>query len=298
MDTKYLNYILTIARRKNMTKAAEELYVSQSSLSQYLSRLEQEIGDPLFIRAKGELLLTPAGELYVEAARKVIRIQKDLYQDIRSLNNKSHITIGVTSQFGLRMLTEIIPAYKKEFPQVTIEISESNVPALTRMLLDEGIDCAIMALNGTDAFSREQVSVLREEEVLFAIPASHEYRKRNQDSAMTQEELVREFGKDNFMLSKKGSTLRVLADRIFTACDFQPSTMCETNSIIGTRAMVAKGIGVTFIASSCVSDRENVAYYSLDPKLYRYNVLVLRKNLIQNRPERVLFQYIYDYFKE
>ena len=66
-----------------MTKAAEELYVSQSSLSQYLSRLEQEIGVQLFIRAKGELLLTPAGELYVEAARKVIQIQKDLYHNIR-----------------------------------------------------------------------------------------------------------------------------------------------------------------------------------------------------------------------
>ena len=61
MDTKYLKYVLTIARKKNMTKAAEELYVSQSSLSQYLSRLEQEIGVQLFIRAKGELLLTPAG---------------------------------------------------------------------------------------------------------------------------------------------------------------------------------------------------------------------------------------------
>ena len=76
MDTKYLKYVLTIARKKNMTKAAEELYVSQSSLSQYLSRLEQEIGVPLFIRAKGELLLTPAGELYVEAARKVSRSRR------------------------------------------------------------------------------------------------------------------------------------------------------------------------------------------------------------------------------
>lgn len=144
MDTKYLKYVLTIARKKNMTKAAEELYVSQSSLSQYLSRLEQEIGVPLFIRAKGELLLTPAGELYVEAARKVIQIQKDLYHNIRGLNHKGHITIGVTSQFGLRMLTEIIPAYKKVFPQVTIEITESNVPTLTRMILEEGIDCAVM----------------------------------------------------------------------------------------------------------------------------------------------------------
>ena len=86
MDTKYLKYVLTIARKKNMTKAAEELYVSQSSLSQYLSRLEQEIGVPLFIRAKGELLLTPAGELYVEAARKVIQIQKDLYHNIKAIS--------------------------------------------------------------------------------------------------------------------------------------------------------------------------------------------------------------------
>ena len=54
MDTKYLKYVLTIARKKNMTKAAEELYVSQSSLSQYLSRLEQEIGVPLFIRAASD----------------------------------------------------------------------------------------------------------------------------------------------------------------------------------------------------------------------------------------------------
>lgn len=167
MDTKYLNYVLTIARKKNMTKAAEELYVSQSSLSQYLSRLEQEIGVPLFIRAKGELLLTPAGELYVEAARKVIQIQKDLYHNIRGLNHKGHITIGVTSQFGLRMLTEIIPVYKKEFPQVTIEITESNVPTLTRMILEEGIDCAVMALNCADAFAGEQVSLLRKEEVLL-----------------------------------------------------------------------------------------------------------------------------------
>ena len=54
MDVKYLNYILAIANRHNMTKAAEDLFVSQSSLSQYLSRLEQALGTPLFIRSKGE----------------------------------------------------------------------------------------------------------------------------------------------------------------------------------------------------------------------------------------------------
>ena len=63
LDTKYLTYILAIAERKNMTKAADDLHVSQSSLSQYLSKLEQELGAALFIRAKGELILTPAGKV-------------------------------------------------------------------------------------------------------------------------------------------------------------------------------------------------------------------------------------------
>ena len=78
MDVKYLNYILAIAKHKNMTIAAEELFVSQSSLSQYLSRLEQELGTPLFYRTKTELVPTPAGELYIDSAKKVVAIQKEL----------------------------------------------------------------------------------------------------------------------------------------------------------------------------------------------------------------------------
>lgn len=296
MDVKYLNYILTIAKKRNMTKAAEELFVSQSSLSQYLSRLEQEIGAPLFIRAKGELLLTPAGEEYVKAAQKVIQIQRELYDSIRSQNHKSHITIGVTSQFGLRMLTQIIPPYKKEYPQVTIELSESNVPSITKMIRDESIDCAVMALNNTDSFSPDQVKIVREEEVYLAIPISHPYREKNPGSPIPHKDLIQAFGNDNFLLSKKGSTLRTLADQIFFAAHFKPSTMCETNSIIATRAMVASGIGVTFIAHSCVSDKAHVAYYSLNPPLFRVNAVVHRKNWIQNQPEKALLTAMNEYF--
>ena len=102
MDVKYLNYILAIANRHNMTKAAEDLFVSQSSLSQYLSRLEQELGTPLFIRSKGELSLTSAGVLYVEAAQKVVKIQKDLLSEHcgaeseRSYPCRSHLELGTS----------------------------------------------------------------------------------------------------------------------------------------------------------------------------------------------------------
>lgn len=291
LDSKYLNYILTIAKKKNMTRAAEELYVSQSSLSQYLTKLEQEIGNPLFFRTKGELTLTPAGKLYVEAAEKVIEIQKQLYKDISGLENRGEIKVGVTSQFGLRMLSEIIPPYKQEYPFVSIEISETSLPALTDSLLHGSLDLGIMAANTLAPFESQCV-VLKEEEVFFAIPVKHPYCKENKSRPIPIEQLMPVFEKDNFLLSKKGSTLRVLADQIFEKCNFWPRTMCETNSIIATRTMVGRGVGVTFIAESCANERQTVSYYSLEPKLYRYNLLVHRKHWNRNKAEMRFCEYI------
>jgi len=300
MDTKHLNYILILAKKKNMTKAAEELFVSQSSLSQYLAKLEQEVGMALFIRAKGELTLTPAGQLYIEGAQKVIRIQRDLYRSIHNLVNKCHINIGVTSQFGLGMLTEIIPKLKKQFPEVTIEISETSVPDLTNMILEEDIDCGLMALNTIEPFSFEQVDILRKEEVYFAIPSNHPYHKQNTNTSepIPITALPALFNTDNFLLPRKGSSLRILADEIFSVSHYKPNTMCETNSVIATRSMVAMEIGVTLIADSCVNDKAHIAYYPLDPPIYRYNALVRRKNLIINGPESMFCDYAKKYFNK
>ena len=296
MDTRYLNYILTIAKAKNMTKAAEELYVSQSTLSQYLSKLEKDIGSQIFIRAKGELLPTPAGEMYIAAARKVIELQKDLYRDILSLDQKGHITIAVTSQFGLDILTGIIPTYKMLFPGVEIEISEYDLPTLKKMFAEDAIDCAIASINEVHDFPFEDVDVIRKEEVFLAIPSNHPYRKKNLSGPIPISELSGCFGQDSWLLSKNHSTLRHLTDRIFSDQDFSPSTICQTNSIIATRSMVAMQIGVALIAESCADNRDLIAYYSLDPKLFRYNVFIRCKNWVISKPEEDLIKRILHYF--
>ncbi len=297
MDTRYLSYILTIAQKQNMTKAAEELFVSQSTLSQYLSKLESELGTPLFYRSKGRLSLTPAGQLYIQAAEKVIATKNVLYQNIQSLDNRGHITVGVTSQFGLKMLVDIIPAFKTRYPEVTIEISETSLPDLTKLLLEESIDCGIMALNTTDPFSPDQVTILKEEEVLFSIPAGHPYRRKNPGNPIKIKEFEANFGDENILLSKKGSTLRYLTDAILEKASWIPRTVCETNSISTTRSMVAMGIGVTFIGESCASERELVAYYSISPRLTRFNALVTRKNWSLNQAADSFCKDIKNYFQ-
>lgn len=297
MDTRHLQYILTIAQKQNMTKAAEELFVSQSSLSQYLGKLEQELGVPLFERTRNKLLLTPAGERYVEAARKILDIEKETYADIRSLNNRSHITLGLTSQLCLRMLTAIVPSFKKEFPEATLEITESNVISLTRQLLEENIDCAVMAVHDTSAFSQDQVDILGTEEILLAVPKNHPYCKKNPGNVVAWKDIQKELKEDNFLICRKGSTLREVTNQLFAALQFDPSTMCETNSIITTRAMVAMGIGITFIGKSCKQDESKIHYYRLEPPLTRKFALIRRKNWVLHMPEQRLCEEIKKYFK-
>lgn len=297
MDTRHLQYILTIARKENMTKAAEELYISQSSLSQYLAKLEQELGVPLFERTRNRMLLTPSGKLYVEAAQKVLSIEKHLYENIRSMNNKSHITLGLTSQLCLKMLTAIVPGFKEEFPDATLEITEANVNTLTHMLQEETIDCAVMAIHDTSAFSPDQVDILGVEEILLAVPKNHPYCKKNPGDTVPWKDLKVELGKDNFLICKKGSTLREVTDQIFEAIRLDPSTMCETNSIITTRAMVAMGIGITFIGKSCMEAENKIHYYWLDPPVTRRFALIRRKNWVMHTPETTLCEEIRKYFK-
>lgn len=296
MDTRHLEYVLAIARKQNMTKAAEELYVSQSSLSQYIAKLEQELGTALFERTHNKLILTAAGELYVEAAKKVLQIKKNLYQEIQSVHNKGHITLGVTSQLGLKMLTVIIPQVKEAYPEVTIEITEGTLTQLVGMLQEENLDCAVMAIADMKALLLDSVTILGEEEILLAVPRSHPFARRHPQAAISWDMMFDELKNENFLLSKRGSTLRECIDRIFLDYEFIPNTMFETNSVQTMQAMVAMGIGVTFLGRSCAEDEGKIRYYSLIPQTTRNFIYAERKNWNLYDVEKLLKELIFSYF--
>jgi len=297
VDVKYLNYIVAIAEHRNMTKAAEELFVTQSSLSQYLARLERELGTPLFFRTKNELVPTPAGNLYVDAAKKVIAIQKELYQNIAGLGQRGHITVGVTSNFALRMLTEIIPRFKQQYPGVSIEISEVGLPALKKLLSEDKLDIGVAAAADGEVPDLPS-QVLRKEEVLLAVPKDHPYTLVNPSGPITARDFAAYFSRDNFILSRQGSSLRGLSDRLFASGNFTPAAFCETNSTAASRGMVAGHAGIALIAESCSVDRKYIRYYSLSPALYRLNVLLTRKGWAPGKPELAFYEELAGYFKK
>ena len=78
MNLKKLKYIVTIAELRSISKAANELFISQPSLSSILSNLEKELGVTLFNRSTSHLSLTYAGEKYVETANKILSLENNL----------------------------------------------------------------------------------------------------------------------------------------------------------------------------------------------------------------------------
>lgn len=141
MELRQLKYFLKAKECMNFTEAADQLYISQSTLSQQIKQLEIELGIPLFNRIGKRLALTEAGEVFANYAKKSIEKSKEGFlalQDLKEMK-KGELRIGVS--YGLR--TTLLPAIKlfiKQFPaiklQVTLETTEHLVEELEHSKLD------------------------------------------------------------------------------------------------------------------------------------------------------------------
>lgn len=295
MDTNYLNYIIVIAEERNMTKAAEQLYVSQSSLSYYLSKLEQEIGTPLFIRAKNGLIPTPAGEMYIESAKEVVGIKERLYQNIMNMENQTHISISTTSYWGIQLFADIIPCFRTTFPNVTFSLSQIDVANLKKEVLNGTVDIALMSVSSLDELDN-MTEVLRKEELLFAVPASHPYVRSHPGDTITIRGFFNNFANETFLISRKGSANRDVFEELFSDWSNISPRICEITGIPLTTNIVATGIGVALVPASGRFKEDLVHYYYFVPGLYRYNIMIHRKNLVLNTPEQAFFNLVKNYF--
>ena len=194
MDTKLLHYFIVIAQERNMTRAAEKLFVSQSSLSYHLSKLEADVGTPLFLRTKSDLLLTPAGELYLDAAKKVVDIKDRLYREIRTLDDQGTIRICINSLWGDRMMADILPTFQKSFPGLVFELLHSDdQEGIRKKLADGEVDCGLLSLPFWEAADKSRMEYLCADELLFAVPKQHPFVQQHPGAVLDQGELAAAF---------------------------------------------------------------------------------------------------------
>lgn len=106
-------YILTIAELSSFSKAAEKLFVAQSSLSRYVSELENKLGVELFDRSKLPIELTYAGEIYIEYMKEFLNLENKMSDEFNNLKNNpmDNLTVGSFVLMGTYILPNILPTF-------------------------------------------------------------------------------------------------------------------------------------------------------------------------------------------
>lgn len=300
MDKRYLEYILVLAETGNMTRAAQKLYISQPTLSQFLSKQETEIGAPLFQRSKGVYTLTPVGELYAEYARKVLSLTDILEKDIRRITNTGRIRIGTSSSRALQLLTSILVDFRRYYPRMELVLSDNNLHAIGNSISKGELDIAFAAAYSLDQFKGHCIE-LKQEEVVFAAPTAHPFCQNLESDApraLTSSKLIKHFGTTPFILQLKGSCIRHLIDGFFEKQDFNPIIACNTSHAQSIRDMVSNNLGVGFIAVGYAVPSPKITYFSLEPKLYRIHTIIYRKDLILEPPHKYLLELAQKQVKE
>lgn len=296
MDIKYLNYVLAIDQYKTITRAAKALSISQPTLSQYLSKLEEELGTSLFLKHDGELYPTPSGKIYLTACRDIRSLEQNFKQEASFLVRSEHIRMAASISWGLKLLCRVLPVFKKEFPGCTLEFSEENQAQIKRMLEDGSADIALLAstsLNGLPGYNQ----ILGEEEILFAVHRSHPFSSLpNPEHLITYEDIGRYFTEDHFILASENSNVRQIEERIFRQINFFPASTCRIKHMHHAAVMVSKNFGITMLPSSCAVTGPDICYYRLHPRAYRLNFISHQSLRPLTQGEQLIISLIQTYY--
>lgn len=279
MDIKNPEYILEIARQQSVTHAAEKLFVTQSTLSQYLLKLENELGTPLFSREKSGLVPTEAGHVYLHAARAVVQIQNAAEASIAALKKEGFLCVGV-SFWGLTLLTGLLPTFKSRFPDITLRLFVDDYAHLKVMMQAGRIDLAVISITEEDDRPAQGSIDLRREELVVALPREAAYCLEHPDAEfISEEQLPQALDTLNFIAPDEGASIRRIEDALFRRLMYRPHVICEVEREDSATRMVAAGVGAAILSVEDVRGVREIRSFRLDPPLYRENIMVLRRGV-------------------
>lgn len=234
----WLEHFVVLARTRNFTRAAEELHLSQSSLSRSIQKLEEQMGRALFDRKPREVILTEAGELLLEKAKSILREVDELFFGISQMGGKERIRIGVIPTIAPYFLPGFLGYFCKRYPEITVTVQEDTTEHLIRRCEHGEIDLVILALP-VDV-RHLTVEPLFEEELLLVLPKGHKLAKAKK---IRMEALA----DDPFVMLNEA---HCLADSISSFCrrkSVQPVTVERTSQLATVQELVALGHGISIV---------------------------------------------------
>lgn len=250
MNDKELLYIKTIADTQSISKAAEELFIAQPSLSQALQRIERELGTHLFIREPRGMKLTYAGEKYYLMAKEILDIYSDFKSEITHINElkAGRLVIGIARYMGMNILPNILPKFNKNYPNIEIIIREENTRVLENLVLGGNVDFALTHVHKKEMNEKINYEILKEDEFLLVTPKgylinSDKIKIKNGKSYVD----LRDLEGEKFILLDINKGIRKVQDRTIKSYGINPEVVFTTKNFETAKRLAANGMGITII---------------------------------------------------
>lgn len=295
MDFRQLQYITTVAEYRNITKAADALFISQSALSHYIQKAEQELGIVLFDRSTTPISLTLAGQHYVETARRILLENEQLMKVFRDITH--HMTgklrIGTSRDRASYTIPRLLPAFAGQYPGIEVEVVTESGYQLTEALRAGKIDLVLLPVYKSETFQGIETQKIYSEELIFAAKAgtiSPEQRISGHPGCIDLKKC-----KDiPFFLLFQEHRSRYAINALFRSHRIKPPVRMEFASNITCYWMASTGMGVTivpYLTTRLTSCEQEIELLSLDTEPVTWDVEVwTRKNAYLGQPERDLIE--------
>lgn len=290
MDLHQLQVFSKVVEHKSFSKAAEALYLSQSTVSSHIQSLEKTLNVTLFDRVGRETILTPYGERLYYWAQKLLLLRDEAILDINQSTTelKGVIQIGVSSVPGQFILPKLLKDFRINNPSVTFSINESASKTVAEKVMNGTVDLGILG----EKYENNKLSyvpLLNERLVLIASP----------EFSFQPPIAVSELIKYPLVMRNANSGTRALIERFLRKKgikDAQLNIVAHTNSSQGLIELVKHGIGISIIseigAKEQCSDQRIKVFEIEDFDEERYFYLVYNKDKTLSMAARLLIQKI------
>ena len=278
MNLKQFKYVLTLARECSFAKAADVLNISQPSLSQYVKKIEQQLGVELFDRTGGSVRLTDAGRIYIEAGQKILDLEHQMigkFNDLAEYKDGT-VLVGTSPYRSASMMPIVAKKFQEMYPGMHLVIEEMTSQELIEATERGQFDlCLTMLPVNEKLFQCEKIA---EEELILAVPCSYPLfttitapgRKYPAvDASVLNGQL--------FVTITEGQFMQQALEQL--EFDYQLSfrKAAVVKSLEAQIAMVRAGVGMALLPSGierfCFSGE--VQFYSLQQDLPKREVVVM-----------------------
>lgn len=245
MNFQEQKYFLAIAKHKNLTKAAQELYVSQPTLTKFLQKLEKNLGGKLFRKEGHTYNLTFLGQRYLAYAQKITTLNQDWEKELLDMRSsfKGELNIAFPPMRSMCIIPQILPEFHKLHPAVHINFYEQGHNIQDSVLNDGKLDFAIFS----DWKPHPNLSYehLIDEEIVLILPKDHEFLKfAKQKNGFRYPWIDLKLLKDTpFILHFPDQNTGRSSEQLFLQYDMKPPVPFRTRSSQLCIQLVAQNLG-------------------------------------------------------